>query len=268
MRQSFVFAQSAIPSCQSAWAALSIRWHHETTRCRPTWGAVRAFTGAGRAWIPRQEDARCLGTFRSIFARVRPFENSTMIKGGTPKGAPPTHKAPQRGSLSTFGQGTHFQEPQKFRWTQSREMPSIQGILRFFALVEEMIEISIVAQNSCLRQGRIALTHCTQPQFTVNPLEGNTLSISTERRKQFEYNYTSAHWTCLEVRKKIFSENVSKKVKIYPLTIWGSFFDRSGKSAARIFKCKFFVNNQKFFRETTYLVRLRSEGKFSLLCCS
>ena len=47
--------------------------------------------------------------FGGIFVRVRPFENGTMIKGGTPKGAPPSHKAPQRGSFSAFGQGTHFQ---------------------------------------------------------------------------------------------------------------------------------------------------------------
>ena len=38
------------------------------------------------------------GRFRGIFVRVRPFENGTMIKGGTPTGAPPAHKAPQRGS--------------------------------------------------------------------------------------------------------------------------------------------------------------------------
>ena len=49
---------------------------------------------------PRQKNARCLGTFRGIFVGVRPFENGTMIKGGTPKGAPPAHKAPQRGSYS------------------------------------------------------------------------------------------------------------------------------------------------------------------------
>ena len=55
------------------------------------------------------------GRFRGIFVRVRPFENGTMIKGGTHKGAPPTHKAPQRGSFSAFGQGTHFQETQNFR---------------------------------------------------------------------------------------------------------------------------------------------------------
>ena len=47
------------------------------------------------------------GRFRGIFARTQPFENGTMIKGGTPKGAPPTHKAPQRGPFSAFGQGTH-----------------------------------------------------------------------------------------------------------------------------------------------------------------
>ena len=55
------------------------------------------------------------GRFRGIFVRVRPFENGTMIKGGTPKGAPPTHKAPQRGPFSAFGQGTHFQETPIFR---------------------------------------------------------------------------------------------------------------------------------------------------------
>lgn len=53
--------------------------------------------------------------FEGVFARVRPFENGTMIKGGTPKGAPPTHKAPQRGSFPAFRQGTHFQTTQKFR---------------------------------------------------------------------------------------------------------------------------------------------------------
>ena len=82
------------------------------------------------------------GRFRSIFVRVRPFENGTMIKGGTPKGAPPSHKAPQRGSFSAFGQGTHFQLTQKFRRTQSREAPLFQGIRQFFAFAEEMIEIS------------------------------------------------------------------------------------------------------------------------------
>lgn len=55
------------------------------------------------------------GRFSSIFVRVRPFENGTMIKGGTPKDAPPAHKALQRGSFSAFGQGTHFQETQNFR---------------------------------------------------------------------------------------------------------------------------------------------------------
>ena len=49
-----------------------------------TRGAVCAFAEAGVATIPRQKNARCLGTFRGIFVRVRPFENGTMIKGGTP----------------------------------------------------------------------------------------------------------------------------------------------------------------------------------------
>ena len=56
-----------------------------------------------------------LGRFRGIFVPVRPFENGTMIKGGTPKSAPPAHKAPQRGSFTTFRQGTHFQATQNFR---------------------------------------------------------------------------------------------------------------------------------------------------------
>ena len=55
------------------------------------------------------------GRFRGIFVRVCPFENGTMIKGGTPKGAPPAYKAPQRGSFSALRQGTHFQEAQEFR---------------------------------------------------------------------------------------------------------------------------------------------------------
>ena len=33
-----------------------------------------------RRGYPRQKNARCLGTFRGIFVRVRPFENGTMIK--------------------------------------------------------------------------------------------------------------------------------------------------------------------------------------------
>ena len=41
--------------------------------------------------------------FCGIFARTQPFENGTMIKEGTPKGAPPTHKAPQRGSFQISG---------------------------------------------------------------------------------------------------------------------------------------------------------------------
>ena len=72
----------------------------------------------GDGWgvdTPVEERAAFGGVFRGIFVRVRPFENGTMIKGGTPKGAPPSHKAPQRGSFSAFGQGTHFQETQKFR---------------------------------------------------------------------------------------------------------------------------------------------------------
>ena len=68
----------------------------------------------GRGY-PGRRTCGIRGRFRGIFVRVRPFENGTMIKEGTPKGAPPTHKAPQRGSFSAFGQGTHFQETQKFR---------------------------------------------------------------------------------------------------------------------------------------------------------
>ena len=69
---------------------------------------------SGRGY-PGRRTRGVWGRFRGIFVRVRPFENGTMIKGGTPKGAPPAHKAPQRGSFSAFGQGTHFQETQNFR---------------------------------------------------------------------------------------------------------------------------------------------------------
>lgn len=75
----------------------------------PIRGAVRAFVEAGGCGYPDNRMRGVWGRFRGIFARVRPFENGTMIKGGTPKGAPPSHKAPQRGSFSAFGQGTHFQ---------------------------------------------------------------------------------------------------------------------------------------------------------------
>jgi len=64
---------------------------------------------------PAGERAEFGGRFRGIFVRVRPFENGTMIKGGTPKGTPPSHKAPQRGPFSAFGRGTHFRAVQKFR---------------------------------------------------------------------------------------------------------------------------------------------------------
>ncbi len=73
------------------------------------------FYGSGWGVDTQAEECAAFGRFRGIFVRVRPFENGTMIKGGTPKDAPPTHKAPQRGSFSAFGQGTHFQLTQKFR---------------------------------------------------------------------------------------------------------------------------------------------------------
>lgn len=72
----------------------------------------------GDGWsvdAPAGKRAAFGGVFSGIFARTQPFENGTMIKEGTPKGAPPAHNAPQRGSLSAFGQGTHFQETQNFR---------------------------------------------------------------------------------------------------------------------------------------------------------
>lgn len=51
----------------------------------------------------------------SIEMQKKISTNGGIIKGGTPKGVPPSHKAPQRGSFSAFGQGTHFQETQNFR---------------------------------------------------------------------------------------------------------------------------------------------------------
>ena len=58
--------------------------------------------GVGHGY-PGRRTCGVWGRFLGIFVRVRPFENGTMIKGGTPKGAPPTHKAPQRGSFQISG---------------------------------------------------------------------------------------------------------------------------------------------------------------------
>ena len=100
-------------------SALKDSWHKVAKRVIPPVSAREAICAllqrqVGRGY-PGRRTRGVWGRFRGIFVRVCPFENGTMIKGGTPKGAPPTHKAPQRGAFSAFGQGTHFQETQKFR---------------------------------------------------------------------------------------------------------------------------------------------------------
>ena len=124
-------------------------------------------------------------------------------------------------SRSTIKRALHDLEKHGYIRRLPRYRESGSRSSNLYVLVNDWVQI--------YRQGVTAPIHCTQPQFTVDHLEGNTLSISTERKTVWVY-YTFAHWTCLEVRKKNFSENVSKKVKIYPLTIWGSFLIAARKA--------------------------------------
>lgn len=88
---------------------------------------MRAFVEAGGCGYPDNRMRGVWGRFRGIFARVRPFENGTMIKGGTPNGAPPTHKAPQRGSFQISGKVHIFKKLKILGERRAAKCPCFKG---------------------------------------------------------------------------------------------------------------------------------------------